>query len=72
LRAKLNLMEFRGIRYAIRTGIERGRLFVVIHPEEIEVPSNKIFGTRERAEVHAHRVINRWLDENQGKNQTSK
>jgi len=60
--AKLNLMEYRGIRYTIRVGIERGQWFVVIHPEGVEVSSNKIFGSREDAEVHADRMIDRWLD----------
>jgi len=35
---------------------------VVIHPEGVEVSSNKIFGAREDAEFHAHRMIDRWLD----------
>jgi uncharacterized protein YcgI (DUF1989 family) len=52
-------MEYRGIRYTIRAGIERGQWFVVIHPEGAEVSANKIFGAREDAEVHAHRMINK-------------
>ena len=61
--AKLNLMEFRGIRYTIRAGIERGQWFVAIHPDEgVEVGGNKLVsGTREDAESHAHRMINKWL-----------
>lgn len=55
-------MEYRGIRYTIRAGIERGHWFVVIHPEEIEVLANKFFGSRAEAEAHAHRMINRWLE----------
>jgi len=55
-------MDYRGIRYTIRAGIERGQWFVVIHPEGVEVSSNKIFGSREDAEVHAHRMIDKWLD----------
>jgi hypothetical protein len=47
-------MEYRGIRYTIRTGIERWQLFVVIHPEGVkEVSSNKIFGVREDADAYA-------------------
>jgi hypothetical protein len=49
-------MEYRGIRYTIRAGIERGQWFVVIHPEGVEVSANKIFGAREDAEVHVHTV----------------
>jgi hypothetical protein len=45
--ARLNLMEYRGIRYTIRPGIERGQWFVVIHPEVVEVSANKNFGARE-------------------------
>jgi hypothetical protein len=54
-------MEYRGIRYTIRAGIEHGQWFVVIHPEGVEVSSNKIFGAREDAEFHAHSMINKWL-----------
>jgi hypothetical protein len=62
LRAKLNLMEYRGIRYTIRAGIERGQWFVVIHPEAVEVPAKKkIFGAREDAELQARALINDWL-----------
>ena len=50
---KLNLMEYRGIRYTIRSGIERGQWFVVIHPQGVEV-GKKISGTREGAEYYAH------------------
>ena len=54
-------MEYRGIRYTIRTAIERGQYRVVIHPDGVEVPTNKIFGTREDAEDYALRMIDRWL-----------
>jgi hypothetical protein len=55
-------MDYRGIRYTIRAGIERGQWCVVIHPDEgVEVSGkNKIIGTREDA---ARRMINRWLDD---------
>jgi hypothetical protein len=55
-------MEYRGIRYTIRAGIEHGQWSVVIHPEGIEVSANKVFGTREDAKVHAHSMIKKWLD----------
>ena len=35
---------------------------MVIHPEGVEVSSNKIFGAREDAEVYARRMINKWLE----------
>ena len=56
------MMEYRGIRYTIRAGIERGQWFVAIHPDEgVEVAGNKIMGTREDAEFYAHRMIERRL-----------
>ena len=56
-------MEYWGIRYTIRTGIERQQYRVVIHPDEVEVPAkNKIFFSRENAEAYARRMINSWLE----------
>jgi len=56
-------MEYRGIRYTIRAGIERRQYRVVIHPDEVEVPAkNKIFFSREDAEAYARRMINSWLE----------
>jgi hypothetical protein len=55
-------MEYRGIRYTLRAGIERGQWFVVIYPEGAETKSNKVFGTREEADWQARRMIDRWLD----------
>ena len=65
-------MEYRGIRYTIRAGIERGQWFVVIHTEGAEVSANKIFGAREDAEVHAHRMINKWFDAKSGQEPTDR
>jgi hypothetical protein len=39
-------MEYRGIPYTIRTGIERRQWVVVIHPQGFEVAPHKIFGAR--------------------------
>ena len=44
-------MEYRGILYTIRAGIVRRHYRVVIHPDEVEVPANKIFLSREDAEA---------------------
>jgi hypothetical protein len=55
-------MEYRGIRYTIRVGIARGQYRAVIHPDEVEVPANKIFLSRKDAEAYARRMINRWLE----------
>ena len=59
-------MEYRGIRYTIRAGIERRQYRVVIHPDEVEVPANKIFLSRKDAEAYARRMINRWLETKNG------
>jgi hypothetical protein len=53
LSASLNVTEYRGIRYTIRIGIERGQWLVAIHPEGVEVSANKNFVAREDAEFHA-------------------
>jgi hypothetical protein len=63
-------MDYREIRYTIRAGIERGQWFVVIHPEGVEVSSNKIFGSRENAQAHARRMIENWLDTRSRNKQT--
>ena len=55
-------MEYRGIRYTIRAGIERGQYRVVIHPDDDEMLANKIFLSREDAEGEARRMIKRWLE----------
>ena len=54
-------MKYRGIRYTIRAGIERGRYRAAIHPNGVEMQSNRIAGSREDAEVYARRMINSWL-----------
>jgi hypothetical protein len=54
-------MEYRGIRYTIRAGIERWQYRVAIHPGEIELPAKIIFAKREDAEAYAHQMIKRWL-----------
>jgi len=46
-----------GIRYTIRAGIERGQYRVVIHPDGVEVPTNRTFGSPQDAEVYARRMI---------------
>jgi hypothetical protein len=54
-------MEYRGIRYTLRAGIERGQWFVVIHPDDIEILAKKSRVTHEDAEFHARRMIDGWL-----------
>lgn len=59
-------MEYRGIRYTIRAGIERGQYRVVIHPDGTDLPSNRIAVSRAEAEVFARRMINEWLEQKSG------
>jgi hypothetical protein len=54
-------MEFRGVRYTIRTGIERDSWSVAVHPDGVESAAKRVHGTRENAEFHARAMINRWL-----------
>jgi len=61
-------MEYRGIRYTIRAGIEREQYRVCIHPDGDEMFTNRIFLSRENAEAYARRMIDRWLDANSGQN----
>jgi hypothetical protein len=55
-------VEHRGIRYTIRTRIEREQWYVAIHPAGIEVAGKVITGPRESAELRAHAMINSWLE----------
>jgi hypothetical protein len=56
-------MEYRGTRYTIRAGIERGQYRVSIHPDGDEITLNRIAESREDAKVYARRMINRWLEQ---------
>jgi hypothetical protein len=57
-----NFMEHRGVRYAIRIGIERQQWRVTIHPPATGF-ERTVFGTREDAEITARSMINAWLRE---------
>jgi hypothetical protein len=52
-------VEYRGIRYTIRARIEREQWSVAIHPAGIE---KAMTGPREKAELQAHFLINKWLE----------
>jgi hypothetical protein len=55
-------MEYKDVRYTIRTGIERGQWLVVLHPPGNEFPEEKrVSGTRKSAERKARSMINAWL-----------
>jgi hypothetical protein len=49
-----------GIRYTIRARIERGEWTVSTRPADIESPRKVITGPRERAELVARSMIDRW------------
>jgi hypothetical protein len=54
-------MEYKGIRYTIRVGIEREQCSVAIHPAGLEMAGKVVTGPREKAEFQAHFMIDRWL-----------
>jgi len=60
LASKLTAMEYRGIRYTIRARIEREQWSVAIHPAGVEKPAKVMTGPREKAELQAHSLINKW------------
>jgi hypothetical protein len=53
-------MEYRGVRFTIRVGIERDQWHVVIHTEGQSLQS-KILGTRRDATLRARSMIDTWL-----------
>jgi hypothetical protein len=54
-------VEYRGIRYTIRAGIEREQWSVTIHPAGVEMKGKVVIGSREKAELQARAMINSWL-----------
>jgi hypothetical protein len=58
-------MEHRGIRYTIRTGIVRQTWSVAIHPSGVGAIEKPFKGSRPAAELRAHSMIDRWLQEHQ-------
>jgi hypothetical protein len=52
-------MEYRGIRYTIRAGIERGQYRACIHHDGDEMLAKQIFLSREDAEAYARQMINK-------------
>jgi len=55
-------VEYRGIRYTVRAGIERNQWTVSIHPADVESARRIITGPRERAELIARKMIDKWHD----------
>jgi hypothetical protein len=55
-------VEYRGILYTIRVRIEREQWSVAVHPGGVEIAGKVITGTRKDAELHAHFLIDKWLE----------
>jgi len=53
-------VEYMGIRYTVRAGIERNRWTVSIHPAGVESSRRIVTGPRERAELIARAMIDKW------------
>jgi len=53
-------VEYKGIRYTVRARIERNEWTVSIHPAGIEDARRLVIGPRERAELVARSMIDRW------------
>jgi hypothetical protein len=53
-------MQHRGVRYAIRMGIEPDAWSVAIYPGDTEAAAKRVYGTREDAEREARSMIDRW------------
>ena len=53
-------MQHRGVRYAIRMGIEPDAWSVAIYPGDTEAAAKQVYGTREDAEREARFMIDRW------------
>jgi hypothetical protein len=53
-------VEYRGIRYTVRTRIERNEWTVSIHPAGIEGAQRVVTGPRERTGLLARSMIDRW------------
>src|SRR5580693_6933517 len=53
-------VEYRKIRYTVRARIERNEWTVSIHPGGLEGARRVVTGPRERAELLARYMIDRW------------
>ena len=55
-------MEYRGVRYAIRIGIDKGLWQLAVYLPDSELPAEKpVIGTRQEAEIAARAIIDAWL-----------
>jgi hypothetical protein len=67
MRDRFPAMEYREIRYTVRARIERNEWTVSIHPADVEGARRVITGPRERAELLARSMIDRWNERTAGK-----
>ena len=65
-------MEYREIRYTVRSRIERNEWTVSIHPAGVEGARRLVTGPRERAELVARSMVDRWHERAAGKGVRSK
>jgi len=54
-------MKYRAVRYTIRARVERNEWIVAIYPQGVEQGGKAIHGDRERAELLARSMIDKWL-----------
>jgi hypothetical protein len=59
-------MDYRGVRYTIRAGIEPNLWSISIYPDGVESRANRAYGSRKDAEFQAHSMIDGWLLRNRG------
>ncbi len=55
-------MEYKGIRYVLRSRINRRQWSIAIYPGT-EIKEKNVTGTKEEAEVQAWSMIDAWLKE---------
>jgi hypothetical protein len=66
IRALSSAMNYRGIRYTIRAGIERNRWTVSIHPTGFETSERVLTAPRPKAAMLAQSMIDGWLSKAAG------
>jgi hypothetical protein len=55
-------MQYREVRYTVRVRIERNEWTVSIHPAGIEGARRVVTGPRERTDLLARSMIDRWYE----------
>jgi len=59
-------LDYWGVRYTIRAGIEPNLWSISIYPDGIESRANRAYGSRKDAEFQAHSMIDGWLQKQSG------